>query len=42
MPKGMTPKERLKQRRTKPLRKALSGLSAASILKGKKPKDVRT
>jgi len=36
MPKGITPKERLKQRRTKPLRKALAGI--ASIVKGKKTK----
>ena len=33
MPKGQTPKERMKQRRTKPLRKALAGI--ASII-GKK------
>jgi hypothetical protein len=35
MPKGMTPKKRMGQRRTKPLRKALKGL--ATIIKvGKK------
>ena len=34
MPKGMTPKKRMKQRRTKPLRKVLKGL--APLVKGKK------
>ena len=34
MPKGMTPKKRMVQRRTKPLRKALKGLG--TIIKGKK------
>jgi hypothetical protein len=36
MPKGMTPKKRMGQRRTKPLRKALAGI--ASIIKAKKTK----
>jgi len=36
MPKGMTPKKRMGQRRTKPLRKALAGI--ASIIKARKTK----
>jgi len=34
MPQGMTPKKRMGQRRTKPLRKVLRGVK--TILKGKK------
>lgn len=34
MPQGMTPKKRMGQRRTKPLRKVLKGLG--TIIKGKK------